>query len=182
MELVLELRNRPSRPREREQGFSLIEVLIAAGLMLVIAVGIIPLFTRSMVNTIGGAESTTVSNFGKTRLEEMLQLPIDDASLIVPAGMTELVVEEYWSFATESWVPGAAPAPGDPGPWTRKTVVKQFAIDDLDDGTPTFDNPIPGGNNLNDHLREITVTIASTRQGGPLSKGKELTLTVLKAK
>jgi hypothetical protein len=155
-------------------------VLIAAALMLVIAVGIIPLFTQSMVNTIGGSESTTVSNFGKTRLEEMLQLPIDDASLTLPAGVTELVVEEYWSFATETWVPGAAPAPGDPGPWTRRTVVKQYAIDDINDGK--LDSPVAGGNNLNDHLREITVTIASTREGGPLSKGKELTLTLLKAK
>lgn len=172
----------PRQPGGRQEGFSLVEVLIAAGLMLVIAVGIIPLFTRSMVNTIGGAESTTVSNFGKTRLEEMVQLPIDDTSLVVPTGTSELVVEEYWSLATETWVPGATPPPGDPGSWTRRTVVKQYAIGDLDDGTPYFDNPVEGGNVLNDHLREITITIESTREGGPLSKGKELTLTVYKAK
>ena len=63
------------RPQARavgaEAGFSLLEVLIAAVLMLVIAVGVLPLFTRAMTASLSGNDSSQASNFGRSRLECM---------------------------------------------------------------------------------------------------------------
>jgi len=52
----------------RAAGFSFIEALIATGIMLIIAVGIIPLFASSVLNNTRGADSTTATNFGRSEI------------------------------------------------------------------------------------------------------------------
>ena len=47
-----------SAGRTRERGFSVVEALVAAAIILVIASGVLPMFTRAMVNNVAGNEST----------------------------------------------------------------------------------------------------------------------------
>ena len=66
------------RPRDlpgRARGFTLVEVLIAAAILLVVALGILPLFMRSIVSNMEGSDHTQVANAARARAEEFFQLP-----------------------------------------------------------------------------------------------------------
>ena len=162
--------------RRRSAGFSVIEVLIAAGIFLVIAVGLLPLFVTAIRNNLSGREATDVSNMGKSRLEEYFQLPFSDDRLVVPVGDTELLVTDDYHFTARAWTT-AAPQGGDYPVWRRITRVRQFGINDLQ-------APLDGGVDSGFvHLKEVRVEIESTRSlGNPFGGGRELVLQVLKAK
>lgn len=165
-------RARPGLPGGRRRGFSLLEVLVAAVLFLMIAIGILPLFTRSIVSNAEGFDHTRVATFARARGEEFVQLPFDGPQLTLVSG-TERVFDEYYSQSSSDWVDGTAPV-GDPGLWTRTTTIRQFNVADLT--TPLADTAAVE----NVHLKEITVTVESTRSG-PLGVGKRLTVRLFKS-
>ncbi len=172
----------PYSPGRSRPAFSLIEVLIAAALLLIIALGVLPLFTQAMVSNTAGNESTQVSNFARSRLEEYQQLPLNGASLTVPIGSTELTVEDYYSFADEAWKSGPEPA-GDPARWSRTTVVRQYGVSALDDGILTPDEALDGGTEESFvHFKEVEVTVRGGRAGGVLGPSKAIILRLLKYK
>jgi Tfp pilus assembly protein PilV len=57
-------------PQVTERGLSIVEVLIASALLLIIALGILPLFSRSIISNRQGLDSTEVSNMARTQMEE----------------------------------------------------------------------------------------------------------------
>lgn len=153
-------------------GFSVIESLVAALILLFIALGLIPLFARSLRDNTAGNDSTQASNHGKARLEEYLQLPFNNQALTLAAGATTLGTSESWAQgafddigdANEGWWPGA---PTDRGrlTWSRNTTVRQFGIADLDDGR--LDNALPGGTQpIFVHLKEVEVRLETERDQG----------------
>jgi len=167
----------------RSAGFSVIEVLIASLIFLVIAVGLLPLFTNSMRNNLDGKEATEVSNIGRSQVEDLLQIPFADPKLVIPSGKTELVTNEYWSTSSQTWKPGT-PTTADPGPWLRKTRVRQFSISDLADNG-TFDSPLDGSADEGQvHLKELEVTVQNARAANAfaLGHGRQFTVRMLKAK
>jgi len=173
-------------PRPRASaGFSLIEVLIASVILLVVLLGIIPLFIRSMSNRQAGLESTAVSSYARTRAETLLELPFDHPDLTVPAGGDTLEVVEYLPLGSRVW--DRTPAAAANAAWIRTTRVQQFGTADLIDGDTdgdgdALDQPLPGGSNPRSiQLKEIEVRVESTREGGPLGAGEGLTVRVLKA-
>lgn len=183
----------------RQAGLTLIEVLVAAALLLIIAVGILPLFTRALVNNNAGNEYTKVSNHGKSRVEEAFQLPFNDPTLMtVPAGQDAAVVVEHYREDTKTWEPGPTPSPlpADPSnpfgvvqiPWERTTTVRQYstqAIDDEDGDVVDLKkaDALSGGTDpVFVHLKEVEVLVESTRSGGPLGAGKQVVLRTFKAK
>ena len=180
-------RREPGRARRRhdEVGFSLIEVLVASVILLVILLGIIPLFLRSMSNRQSGLESTAVGSYARTRAETLLELPFDHPQLTVPAGRDELEVVEYLPLGDREWTTDAAAA--DSAAWVRTTHVRQFGSADLLDGDTdgdgdSLDRPLPGGTNPRSiQLKEIEVAVTSNREAGALQAGEELTVRVLKA-
>src|SRR5688500_9627085 len=133
-------------PRSHGQrGMSLIEVLVAALIMVVVALGLIPLFTRSMRQNREGANFTDLTNVARSALEEYLQMDFIAPRLTIPPGSEELVVQHYWNAATEEWLP--LPADLNTLPATarfeRTIQVQQFASGDLIlDGT--LDDPLAG--------------------------------------
>ncbi|HYO13621.1 MAG TPA: prepilin-type N-terminal cleavage/methylation domain-containing protein [Thermoanaerobaculia bacterium] len=160
-------------------GFSVIEVLIATAIFFILAIGLLPLFTHSMANNVAGREATEVSNFTRSRTEELLQLPFNAENMTLPAGGNELVIEEYWSDAEDAWKPGPAPDSLDVI-WLRTTRIRQFAVGDLLDGT--LDNPLPGSFPPEHvHLKEIEVEVRGTRNGGPLGAAKRMNVRMLRA-
>ncbi len=169
--------NRESRARER--GLSIVEVMIAAALLLIIALGILPLFTRSIISNRKGLDSTEVSNLARSRLEEFVQLPLNDPQLTVVGGSTELVVAEHFSEKDEKWKAGTTPDAGDHAIFTRTTTVRQYSIDST---TTTGLSAALDGNAspLAVHLKEIEVTILG-RAGGPLGPQQQLTTRVFKS-
>jgi prepilin-type N-terminal cleavage/methylation domain-containing protein len=161
---------------KRQRGFSVIEVLIASAIFLIIALGVLPLFAQAIRNNLSGRDATDVSNLGKSRVEELLQVPYD--TLQVPAGLTEAKTDEYYSQQDKTWKPGAPPS-DDPALWLRTTRIRQFTLGDLQKtGTA---KPLLGGAPAGDvHIKEIVVEVRSANSN-PLSSGKTLTLRMLRA-
>lgn len=158
-------------------GFSVIESLVAALILLFIALGLIPLFARSLRDNTAGNDSTQASNHSKARLEEYLQLPFNNQSLTLAAGSTTLGSSDSWAQGTqgdigdadEGWWPGA---PTNRGRllWNRNTTVRQYGISDLDDGR--LDNPLPGGTQpIFVHLKEVEVRMETERDQGNATGG-----------
>lgn len=175
------------------RGFSLIEVLIAAVIFLIIALGVLPLFATAIRSNLSGRDATDVSNLGKSQVEELLQVPFDSARLTVPAGQAWGCTAEYWSMVQKQWKPLPAPttqcvtanvalgnvAANDSALWIRTTQVRQFALGDMQ-STGTV-NPLSGGAPAGSvHLKEIVVEVRSGDKN-PLSSGKTLTLRMLRA-
>lgn len=187
MEVVHRAVTRAERGPSRRSptGFSLVEVLIAAVILLVILLGIVPLFLRASVNRQAGRESTSVGSFARSRAETLLQLPFEHEAVSVPPGQAALEVTEYLDPDTDEWSLDDALA--DEAAWVRTTRVEQFGTADLLDGDTdgdgdSLDTPLPGGTNPRSvQLKQIEVAVTSPREAGPFGAGEELTVRVLKA-
>lgn len=194
MEMVL-ARRRSGRfhrsGRRHSAGFNLIEVLIASVLFLVVALGVLPLFQRAIRTNTAGQSSTDVANLARSQVERYMQIEYNSPLLTVPAGQTELVLDDYFDRATEQWIVGAPPQPTD-ADWLRTTTVRYYNVaavressgegltadddDDLETGiicadtvAPECDTaePLDGGTAPIDvHFKEIEVQVVGTLAGG----------------
>jgi len=165
----------------RAEGFSLIEVLIAAAILLMVALGVLPLFTQSITNNQAGNDYTQATNHAKSELERYYELPFNSPELDVTGTATTRV--QHFSQTTQLWVDG--PAPGDETPlWVRTTTIRQYSITGLVDANEDgyFDSPLPGSA-ISDvvHIKEIDVRVESGRSAfNLLGPGKRVTLRTLK--
>lgn len=170
-----------------ERGMSLVEALLAMALLLLVAIGILPLFTRAMVNNAAGGEATAVANHARHRLEEFGQLPFNNLALTIEDGNERLTADVYYSGddnaqGDETW----AQAGSGSGAQLRDRVsrVRQFrlvdppgAIDDDLDGVidglggltddpadGEFDDPLDDTTDITTvHLKEISVELVNPR-------------------
>lgn len=154
-------------------GFSLLEVLVASVILLVIALGLVPLYTRSIRSNTDGFDYTRVSNMAKSRAEEYMQLPFDDPLLIVPGGTDQSVANDFYSQQQHEWFP--AIPDGDAALFSRTTTVRQFSIGDVT--TPLDGNAGPNAV----HLKEITVAVQGNRAGAAFGPGKTIVVRVFKS-
>ncbi len=163
----------PPTRTSREAGFSLVEVLVAALILGIIALGLVPLYTRSIRSNFEGFDSTQVSNFAKSRAETYVQYPFNSAALTVDAGKTELSVPDYFSQKAHEWVD--ALDADDTALFTRTTTVRQFSVTDLA-------TPLDGDADINlVHLKEITVTVQDNRGGSSLGTPKAIAIREFKS-
>jgi hypothetical protein len=185
----------------REAGFSMIEVLIAAALLLFIALGLVPLFARSIVNNATGSDYSQATNGNRSRVEETLQIPFNSQILNLPTGETEVETYDFWAKGNsekvgdsyEGWWPSADETPpSDKGQvlWQRRVVTHQynmnsFAKDDLvlteDEQEPGVPEREPGVPEYSPfiHLKEIEVILESERSDA-LGGGRRVAFRVLK--
>lgn len=187
--------NAPTPVRRRgysysgESGMSLVEVVLASLILLLIAVGILPLFTRAMASNVAGSDSTYVSNMATERTEEFLQLNFDAEPLRLDDGATsrvynEVHIRDYPSAGSsdyeEVWIDGTlADVPAeDRAQWTRVTTIRQYSITDLATPLPGTPGTDPNGAV---HVKEIEVAVAGLREGGPIGASKEITVRTLKS-
>jgi hypothetical protein len=150
-----------------EEGFSVVEGLVAATILLLVAVGLLPLFAQSMLNNNRGNDYLQASTHAKTGEEDLQRLPFDNASLSLQAG-TELLTSQFTRsglgsgtpVGPEDWLPGAGPN----ALWIRATRVRQFGVRALDDGRLTDDEAQPAGTESRFiQLKEIEVELTSGR-------------------
>ncbi len=168
--------------KRTEQGFSVVEVLIASLIFLIIAVGILPLFAASTRNTADGREATEVSNFGRSAVEDLMQASFSDARLTVPSGSTVLTTNQYYSKATQTWVTGS-PSTADPALWMRRVKVRQYNVNDMSDGV--LNTPLNGSADLGQvHIKEIEAEVWHARADTSIAFGspQHFTVRMLKSK
>ena len=175
------------RSRSATAGFSVVEALIAAAILLIIAVGILPLFIRSMANTSTGGELSQKVNQAASREEEFY--PYNKTNPLLNWGATtSLITNNYYTlgvdrnadlgtatdrgWAGEGWVPDTSRGAIE---WQRTTRIRNFNITDMENAAlndsgalpPTFP-PTPMLGNANPDqvsFKEITVTLQSYGSG-----------------
>jgi type II secretory pathway pseudopilin PulG len=186
----------------RESGMSLIEVLVAVAIMMTIALGIIPLFTRSIRQNKEGDNYTNYTNVARTTLEEIKSLDINAPQLTIASARSVRNMYQYWSNATQTWwswdttagawanlggLPTGADDGGLPAPapanalWYRTITVEQFTAGDLTDDK-SLDFPLPGSADaMNVHYKRVRVAVQPLWRLEILGRPTPISLEVIKA-
>lgn len=182
VELTRRFALRGDRRVGRQLGLTLIEATIAAALLLLIAAGVLPLFTQSLSNNLSGADSSTATNTARSQVEELFQMPFNSAPLTLVSG-TELVTESYYSFADQQWKPGPEPPDGsDPALWLRTATIRQYSVRALDDELVDPSEALDADADLGQvHIKEIETEVVGTRTAGPLGPSRRITVRLLKS-
>ncbi len=170
------------QPRLREAGFSVIEGLIAALLLLIVTLGILPLFSRAMNNNVKGNDSTRQSNAAIDAFESAVALPFNSGDMTVAAGTTETVVTETLALKKVAsptggedlalsmrWeLPGSL-VTGDVRVLDRQRTVRQHSFDDFADNQ-TFDFPLDGAAEPRlVHLKVVELALQDSTGASPLA-------------
>ena len=166
-------------PRSSEAGFSVIEGLIAALLLLIVTLGILPLFSRAMSNNVKGNDSTRQSNAAIDAFESGSGLFFNSGGMDVLPGTTETVVVETLALKKIASPTGGAdqalsmrwqlPADlvaGDVRVLDRERTVRHYAFDDFSDNQ-VLENPLDGA--TEDRLVHFKVTDVELRDATGLS-------------
>lgn len=187
----------PDERRRASSGFSIIEALIAAAILLLVAIGVLPLFVRAMTSNVTGSESTRVSNYGKSQVEELFQLPFGGASITLGStdGSAKVLPAQYWEDPNiaidgdERWV--TTLTAGRQVMWQRGATIRQYAVAALDDGVLQTSEALPFNAQAEFvHFKEIEVAVdpvfyqagsVVARVGGVLNQSPRLTARVLKS-
>ncbi|MDA8018040.1 MAG: hypothetical protein MPN21_11390 [Thermoanaerobaculia bacterium] len=191
------MRRERAEDRRTQRGMSVVEVLVAASLLLTVAVGILALLTRSLQNNTRGWEATQTSNHARTALDQRLGEALTAPGLEIAAGSNERKNELFWSGGSnvldnddeEGWYDSESEAAGTV--FVRRTeIVRQYNVRSLlgessglnDEGEYVFelereriDTPLSGDVEPRFvHIKRIEVTIEGRRQGGALGAGQRL--------
>jgi type II secretory pathway pseudopilin PulG len=158
--------------RRSERGLTVVEMLVALALLGFILLGILPLFIGSVKSNFSASEYTSIHNLCRDRLEQLMNLPWNDAQL-TPGVHTNDLPPVLPDPAT-----GIPPASGGiPNPFTLSYQVMQYQAPN----TATVPNggaftpqrvgctscPIAAGQPY--HYKRIDVTVLSGT--GPLGIG-----------
>lgn len=164
-------------PSSRGGGFSVVEVMIASTILLVVTLGVLPLFTRSISNNVQGQLSSEAVNEARSEVERLMQLGFNDPELTIPAGSTELKVEQHWNEDYHTWEAGVTG--GLSNETTRIVTIRQYGQTALDDEEITVDEALDGGVVATAvHIKEIVVAVTiASRMDAPT---KRLTLRVFR--
>lgn len=143
-------------PKRRSRGFTLVEVIVAMGLMALAMLAIAPLFANSMKSNAVGWDYSSLNALAKRQLEEILQYAFTDARLAVPAG------------ATFNGHAGQAYRRPLVGPYELVYVVRDFpnSVIPAPGAVPDDANAVDDSNaawTLSPGVKMITVYVASAR-------------------
>ena len=186
-------------PARGQAGFSLIEGIIAAGLLLVVAVAVLPIFVRALDSNLSGGRRSQLSTFASGELEELNQQSVDQAAWSVagaPGGVLERG-SRFWDsgpnlepdlLGDEAWVDVL---PADPDRLVlyqrSSSTVRKYNLADIQivvgaggglasSGVDPmlFDSPLADDDGA--HLTEIRVSIRENREALPAASGKRITV------
>jgi Tfp pilus assembly major pilin PilA len=189
LEERMDKRARAGRPRG-EAGFSMVEALIAAAILLIIAIGMIPLFARSMVNNALGSDYTQATTFSKTNIEKIQKAPFESKDITLTAGTSLQRVDYVEKTATQGtpvtdrdWA--YTVTNNNALIWTRTTRVRQFKATAVDDGVLLDTEAAPAGADPQDwQIKEVSSVLDSgKRKAGvqsPLASIGQTTFQIMK--
>jgi Tfp pilus assembly protein PilV len=154
-----------------EAGFSLVEGMIAALILLFVILGVLPLVSQSMMNNLQGNDSTQQAQAAIDGLERFSSLPFSAEDFSVPAGSTSAAIVDVFSLESNQWLAEADfLLSGETARYTRTATVQYFGIGNLLlEGEDELEDPLDGGIAATDpgalHLKRVRVAIANERYG-----------------
>lgn len=119
---------------KKNNGFTLIEALLAMTIVIFIVVSILSGFTQQMVsNRYAGAKNIAIS-LAESRLEDYMKLPASQMNLLLPAASVDFVVERGRRLVVSTGDPDAndqyrrtvtyAPSAANPAVNTVRVLVE----------------------------------------------------------
>lgn len=105
-------------------------------LLVVVVSGLLPLFSRSVLENVEGRELTKSGSLGRSEAEELHQMFFNNWELEIQNGSVR-TTQDYWDqgqpdkVGDESWVT-TVPA-GAVAPWSRTVDVRQYGINGVQD-------------------------------------------------
>lgn len=192
----------PVRRGSSQRGVTLIEAMVAMLLLLVITIGVLPMFTRSMAQNAAGSEATQAANHVRGHLDEMQQLPFNNLPLQIISGSDRVNNADFFAgnMTTQGDEQWAAPGAGT-GPvlWSGDTTVRQYhlgratdsdadGVDDTFEGLEDadndglFDSPLAAGTDPSQiEIKELDVLLTHEREvGGALETPRPYRVRLLK--
>ena len=121
-----------TRTRSGQGGFSLIEGLVAMAVLLIVVIGLIPLFTSSMVSNAAGRHLTQASNIASDGFETFLQMPLNNELLTVPAGAMGVVTIQLFG--------GREPRNASDDEMPSNTLLASYTLGLTDTGRPNTED------------------------------------------
>lgn len=173
-----QLRSVTKTPSSSSAGFSVIEATIASALLLIVAIGLLPMFTVAIGNNQQGRDSMEITNLARSEVERLTQLAFEDTELTVPDGENVRTTESYYVSDSAGWVL-AADYDDEGYVYHRIVNVRQFDADSVADGLLHPDEAIDGDEDASVHFKEILVQIESA--GGIGAPPKQVTLRAIRA-
>jgi type II secretory pathway pseudopilin PulG len=179
------------RPATNQGGFSVVEVLIAAAVLLIVTIGILPLFTRAISSNVQGQQLTEAVHRAKSEMETMIQAGFNGELMTVASGdkladgSDGKETIQFWSSEKHAWVDEADLDNDELRTFVRTTRVRQFNIQELRNNPLTKDwTPLVGGSAESEiHLKEIEVmvTTAESELSSVFGPSRQLTLRTIKS-
>lgn len=181
------------RGMDDRRGFSVIEVLVALAILFVIAMMLIPLFSRATVLNFAGREYSQAATLVRSTHEDLTQADFRGGRLAVASG-NESLEQRVWAFREPvlsvvdedvetpagEWVAEADLADRRAF-WEREVRVVQYNVSDVQDDY-TLNNPLPSTTDPQFvHLKEIRVDVQTRRDGGPLGPARGLAVSRIRA-
>ncbi len=143
----------------RERGLTMVEMLIALALMGFILLGILPLFIGSVKSNFSASEYTSIHNICRDRLEQLMNLPWNDAQLTPGVHANDLPP------VLPDPATGIPPAAGGIlNPFTLSYQVRQYQVPNTA-GVPNGGAFTPARITLAGqayHYKRVDVTVQST--------------------
>lgn len=168
----------------RSAGFSVVEVLIAAAVLLIVSIGLLPMFVRSINNNVQGQRMTHLVHRSNSALERVIQTGYLDARFDVtpgdtfgspPGPGTETI--DLYSSKDQIWYP-EADFPSDQEPAFRRAVrVRHLVIVQPDQDEQEVDLVVTDSA---PDLKEVEIAVTNI-EGNVFGPARQLTLRFLKA-
>jgi hypothetical protein len=155
-----------------------IEATIASALLLIVALGLLPMFTTSIGNNQQGRDSMEITNQARSEVERLMQLSFSDPELTLTGTNTVLTTETYYPSDSAGWV-AAADYDGAGYIYHRIVNVRQFDADALADGLLHPDEALAGNADVQVHFKEVLVQMESASHLG--APRKQVTLRAIRA-
>jgi len=159
--------------RDPEAGFSLVEGMIAALILLFVILGVLPLVSQSMLNNLQGNDSTQQAQAAVDGAEEFSSLPFNSQVYAVPAvaGTTSATFTDVFTLNSNRWIDKAAfdLAPdGDTAQYTRTATIEYFGatgiVNDEENALTTpLDGALASANPGSFHFKRMRLRIQNER-------------------
>jgi len=127
---------------ERQQGFTLIEILVSLVILSFVALGIAGLFSHSMIVNASGHDYAVLASEARFALEALQGMPWTDAALVATVG------------TPRSWTPNSPN-------FTIVYTVDDYYVENWIDAAGTWS--APAGLEVA-NLKRISMTVSSTNQ------------------